>query len=246
MTDVFDQVEEELRSDRYTRWARRWLPVIGAVLAVALVAALAFWGYQNWQTSKADKASAAYDRGLESLQTNNLVTADAAFIQAAKEGNAAYRALSLIQRGGIAQAQKKDADALARFDEAAKASREPLLADLAALRAAWVAMDTQPLADVEKRLEPLAKDGRPFAAYAQEALALARLQNGQVQPARSALLLLRSGLDVPQDVSERAAAAIAQIDAGTASNLTAIARAEAAIPAAPTVAQEAPAPSGRP
>ena len=34
MVDVFDQVEEELRSDRYKRLARTWLPVVGGVLLV--------------------------------------------------------------------------------------------------------------------------------------------------------------------------------------------------------------------
>ena len=92
MVDVFEQVEEELRSDRYKRLARTWLPVAGGVLLVALVAALAFWGWDSWQTSKADKASVAYDRGLESLEANNPIGADAAFIQAAKDGNGAYKA----------------------------------------------------------------------------------------------------------------------------------------------------------
>ena len=35
MVDVFEQVEEELRSDRYKRLARTWLPVAGGVLLVA-------------------------------------------------------------------------------------------------------------------------------------------------------------------------------------------------------------------
>ena len=83
MVDVFDQVEEELRSDRYKRLARTWLPVAGGVLLVALIAALAWWGWQKMETSKAAKASIAYERGLESLESDNLVGAEAAFVQAA-------------------------------------------------------------------------------------------------------------------------------------------------------------------
>ena len=37
MVDVFEQVEEELRSDRYKRLARTWLPIAGVVLVVALI-----------------------------------------------------------------------------------------------------------------------------------------------------------------------------------------------------------------
>jgi len=102
VVDVFEQVEEELRSDRYKRLARTWLPVAGGVLLVALIAALAFWGWDSWQTSKADKASIAYDRGMESMQANNPVGADAAFTQAAREGNGAYKAMALMAPARLA------------------------------------------------------------------------------------------------------------------------------------------------
>ncbi len=253
MSDVFDQVEEELRSARYIRWARTWLPVIGGVLMVALVVALSFWGWQNWQTSKADKASAAYDRGLESLTANNPVTADAAFVQAVKEGNGAYKALALMQRSGIALSDHRDAEALTLMDEAAKASHDPLISDIAALKAAWMAMDASAsLEDIQARLKPLAADKRPFKAYAREAQAMVLLQHGKGAEARDILLLLKNDLDAPQDVAQRAGAALDQIDSGTAAAIPGITDMAAHLPppaAAPASAAPAPqsaAPAQRP
>ncbi|MFJ6024117.1 tetratricopeptide repeat protein [Brevundimonas sp. NPDC092305] len=222
MVDVFDQVEEELRSDRYKRLARTWLPVVGGVLLIALVAALGWWGYQSWQTSKADKASIAYQRGLESLQANNSVGADAAFAQAVKEGNPAYKALALNHRAGIAAADNRIPEAVALFDEAAKTARDPLLADYAQLKAVWLLMDTASYDDIRTRLEPLTKEHRPVRAWAQEALAMAQLQHGRIDEARSTLVVLKNGLDTPQIVGQRAAAALESIEAGTAGNLKAI------------------------
>jgi hypothetical protein len=235
VVDVFEQVEEELRSDRYKRLARTWLPVVGGVLLVALIAALAFWGWDSMQTSKADKASIAYDRGMQSMAANNPVGADAAFIEAAREGNGAYKALALMQRGNIALDANRVPDAIARFDEAAKASGDPLLRDAAVLKAAWLAMDSETLPQIEARLAPIAKDDRPFSPFALEALAMARLQHGQTAPAREALVLLKNGLDTPEIVSQRADLAIAAIDSGAAANLAAIVRAQAALPVAPPV-----------
>lgn len=232
MVDVFEQVEEELRSDRYKRLARTWLPVAGGVLVVALIAALSFWGWDSWQTSRADKASVAYDRGLESLGANNSVGADAAFAQAAKEGNGAYRSMALQQRAGIALAANRVPEAIAFLDEAAKASSDPLLSDTAGYKAALLAIDSETLEQIQARLEPLAKDGRPLSAFAVEALAMARLQHGQVAPAREALVLLKNGLDTPEIVIQRADLAIAAIDAGGAPSLAGIVRAQAAIPVA--------------
>jgi len=232
VVDVFEQVEEELRSDRYKRLARTWLPVVAGILLVALIVALAFWGWDSWQTSKADKASIAYDRGLDSLEANNPVGADAAFVQVVKEGNGAYRSMALAQRAGIALADNRVPEAIAHLDAAAKASSDPLLSDTAALKAAWLAMDSETLAQIEARLEPLARDDRPFRAFAREALAMARLQHGQVAPAREALVLLKNGLDTPAIVTQRADLAIAAIDAGAGATLAQIVQAQKAMPVA--------------
>ena len=228
MVDVFDQVEEELRSDRYKRLARTWLPVVGGVLLVALIAALAWWGWQTMETSKADKASIAYQRGLESLEANNPVGADAAFTQAADEGNAAYKALALQHRAGIAVQANRIPDAVELLDEAAKASRDPLLADGARWKAALLLMDTASLEDILARLEPLTEEGRPFRAFARESLALAQLQHGKTPEARSTLVVLKNSLDTPREISERADVIIASIDAGLAPNLKPITEAMAA------------------
>ena len=244
MVDVFDQVEEELRSDRYKRLARTWLPVVGGVLLVALIAALAWWGWQKMETSKADKASIAYQRGLESLESNNLVGADAAFTQAADQGNAAYKALALHHRAGIAVQQDRIPAAVELFDEAAEASRDPLIRDAAVYKAALLLMDTASLEDVTARLEPLTEEGRPFRAFARDALAMAQLQHGKTAEARQTLVVLKNSLDTPRELSQRAELAISSIDDGTAPNLRPTTEARAALEARATAARAAAAAPG--
>lgn len=230
MVDVFEQVEEELRSDRYKRFARTWLPVIGGVLVVALIAALSWWGWQSWQTSQADKASAAYDRGMEALQANNPTGADAAFAEAAKSGNGAYKALALMQQAGIAVTANKTQDAVKLFDDAAKAAGDPIIADAAAIKAVFLLMDTAPLEEIQKRLEPLAKDKRPLHAFAQEAQAMALLQHGKNADARQIFVQLQLGQDVPDSIRQRAQVAVGAIDSGAVAGLADIVRAAAALP----------------
>ena len=247
MVDVFEQVEEELRSERYKRLAKTWLPVLAGVLLVALIAALAWWGWQSWQSSKAEKAAVAYQTGLEALEAGNPAAADVAFTQAADVGNAAYKALALQQRAGVAVASNKIPEAIALFDEAADASSDPLLADPARLKAAMLLMDTGALADLETRLTPLTEEGRPLRPFAQEALAMARLQNGQLPQAREVFVLLSLGQDVPQSIQQKAAAAIAMIDSGGAAGLADIVKAQAALPVAtPGAPAQVPPPSPQP
>jgi len=245
VVDVFDQVEEELRSDRYKRLARTWLPVAGGVLLVALIAALAWWGWQKMETSKADKASIAYQRGLDSLGSNNLVGADAAFTQAVNEGNAAYKALALHHRAGIAVQQNRILAAVELFDEAAGASRDPLIRDAAAYKAALLLMDTATLEDIQTRLEPLTEEGRPFRAFARDAMAMAQLQHGKTAEARQTLVVLKNSLDTPREISQRAELAISAIDDGTGANLPAITAAMAELEAKASAARAAAAPAPR-
>ena len=226
--------------------ARTWLPIGAGVLVVALVAALGWWGWQSYMTNQADKASAAYDRGMTALQANNPSGADAAFAEAAKSGNGAYKALALMQQAGIAVSANKTQDAVKLFDDAAKAAGDPIIADAAALKAAFLLMDTAPLADIQKRLEPLADDKRPLHAFAQEAQAMALLQHGKTAEARQIFVQLQLGQNVPDDIRKRAQAGVQAIDSGTAAGLAAIVRAAVALPtptAAPAAAQAQAAPA---
>lgn len=223
--------------------ARTWLPIGAGLLVVALVAALGWWGWQSYVTNQADKASAAYDRGMEALQANNPSGADAAFAEAAKSGNGAYKALALMQQAGIAVTANKTQDAVKLFDDAAKAAGDPIIADAAAIKAAFLLMDTASLEDIQKRLEPLAEDKRPLHAFAQEALAMAQLQHGKTAEARQAFVQLQLGQDVPDDVRQRAQAGVQAIDSGTAAGLAAIVRSAVALPAPAAAPSAAAAPA---
>lgn len=221
MTDVFEEVEEELRSERYQRLARTWGPVIAAVLVVCLLVALGYWGWDSWRTRQAEQASVAYNTGLEALQRSDLAAAESAFNEAAERGGA-YRVLALNQRAGIALQSNRIDDAVALFDEAADSTRDPILKDLSALKAAYLVLDTAPLDALTERLEPLTAEGRPFAGYAQEALGMARIQHNQLQAARELFVQLSLGQDVSDGVRQRAQVAIQAIDSGTASAIPAI------------------------
>ena len=238
MVDVFEQVEEELRSDRYKRLFLTWGPVVGGVLLLALIGALGWWGWDSWQNAKADKASVAYDRGLEALQAGNTAGAGAAFLEAQKEGNGAYKALSLQQRAGLAVQNNKLTEAVALFDEAAKVSGDPILKDTAAYKAALIVMDNGTIEDAIKRLTPLAAEGRPMRPFAQEALAMANLQAGKPADARILCVQLTLGQDVPDSVRQIAQQCIDAVDTGAAQNINDIIKAQKALP------PPAPAPAG--
>jgi hypothetical protein len=231
VVDVFEEVEEELRASRYKRLARTWLPIVGGVLLVALIATLAWWGWDSYQNSQADKASVAYERGVEALASNDIEAARTAFVEAAEVGNSAYKSMALQQQAGLAVAANNDAEAIRLFDEAAKASGDPILADSARLKAAYRVIDSGNLADAEARLAPLVEEKRPLRPFAQLTQAMVQLQAGKAGEARATFVLLTLGQDVPDSIRQQAQTGIEIVDSGAAANIKAIVEAQAALPA---------------
>lgn len=245
MVDFFNEVDEDLRAQETRDLVRRWLPWAIGVIAVVLLGMGGWWGWTAWRDSEASKASNAYERGVKAMTAENTAAADAAFAEAADSSTVAYKALALMQRAGIALRDNKPDEALKLFDEAAKVGKsEPIIADAAALKAAYTLMDKAPYAEVEKRLKPLAEEGRPYRPLAMEAIAMAKLADGKTAEARTDLLALSLLLDAPESLRQRAQATIQEIDSGVAAKLPAIARAASELPprAAPAAPAGAPPP----
>jgi hypothetical protein len=119
------------------------------------------------------------------------------------------------------------------FDKAAAATNNPVIADSARLKSAFALLDTAPYDQVEARLKPLTDANRPFHALAREALGMAKLNAGRPNDALSDFQVLTLMADAPQDVRERAQAAITLIKAGTASGLPATVKAALVLPPPP-------------
>ena len=56
MSDLFEEVEEQLRSDRYRTFALKALPWLLGMAVAALIATAAWWGWSSYQDRAAGKA----------------------------------------------------------------------------------------------------------------------------------------------------------------------------------------------
>ena len=241
MVDIFEEVDEHLRSDRLGALARRYLPWIGGVLAIALAIALGFWGYTSYQQRNIDAASRAYATGLDALARNDPAAAYASFGAAAQQSAPTYKALALMQQAGIRMKQNRTNDAVALFDAAAKATSDPVFSDAARLKSALAVLDTAPYIEVETRLKPLTDPNRPYHALAREALALAKLNGGRPNDALADFRALSIMADAPAEVRQRAQVAVSMISSGSAATLPQLAKAAMALPPPPPAAAQAPA-----
>ncbi|MFW6413223.1 MAG: tetratricopeptide repeat protein [Oceanicaulis sp.] len=236
MVDVFDEVEEELRRERYQALLRQWGPWVGGV-AVAIVLGVAGYQFIDWRSeTTAAGASDRYMAASDLIAEGDLAAADAALAGLAEDGPRGYAALALLRRGEIALEQG-DADEAARlFTAAAERAPEPLTRDLARYKAALAQFDTLSYDDLSVRLEPLSEGEARFGLLAGELIAAAALRDERWAQARSRYELLSVALDAPPGLSRRAAEALAFIEQNAPQTADDAAPAETA-PAAPAQAE---------
>jgi hypothetical protein len=233
LVDLFDEVEEQLRSARYRTLALRVLPWVLGIALAALAAYVGWWAWKNHQDKTAFKASDEYSAAVDAYAAHDETRAFGMFADVAKTGTPVYRAMALMQQGGL-RMQANDTDqAVKFFDQAADVAPDPMLGDLARLKSALALLDTAPYAELEKRLQPLTKDGAPYRMPAKEALAFAKMMAGKTTEARGDFAVLSLSPDSSDAMRDRARLAMDMIDSGSAKAVPAMVKAAAALPPMP-------------
>ena len=245
MVDIFEEVDEELRRDKYQDLLRKYGPwVLGGALAI-IAGAAGYQGWNAWRTAQHEASSDAYVSALRAAEAGNYSLASTGFETLAEDGVGGYPELALLQRGSVALEEGDREAAAGFFDRAARQASDPVIRDLATLKSVWARWDALSFNDIEIRLTPLTGDTSPYRFLAREAIAAAALRDGNLERARETYQLISFGFDAPQGVRQRAQEALAVIASRSATQAPAEAaggEAEADMPAGDVT--EDPAPAG--
>ncbi len=206
MSELFDEVDEELRREQIKRIWERYsaLIIAGAVLIVAGVGG---WrGYQYFEAEKAAKFGNAFQAAVALSDENKSAEAEAAFNKIVADGTRGYRALARLR--AAAEAGKRDPQAAVKLYDgiAADTSLDAAERDIAHIRAAGLLIDTMPYAELRQRLEPLAVNGRTFRHTARELLSLSAFRSNDMAAARQWLDQIASDASSPSGLRARAEA----------------------------------------
>jgi hypothetical protein len=204
VADIFHEVDEEVRREQLKKlWDRYSIYLIA--LAVLIVAGIAGWrGYEYWVAKRAAAAGAAFEAAITLNEQAKYAEAEAAFARVAADAPEGYRVLARMRAAG-ALAQIKPADAIKAYDElAADTSLGMTWQDLAAVRAGMLLVDTASLADMRRRLDPLAEPTRSFRHTARELLALSAWRNHDLAAAKRYLDMIATDAESPIGARARA------------------------------------------
>lgn len=184
MTDIFQEVDEEVRRERLKKLWERYGNYLIAACVVIVLGVGAWRGYQWWQAKQAAQSGAAFEQAVTLAETGKHQEAAAAFAKLASDGTSGYRALARLRQAAELAPTDRNA-AVAAYDAIATDNRTgQVVQDLAAVRAAFLLVDSAPYSEILQRLEPVTAPDRAFRHSAREILALSAWKVGDMAAAR--------------------------------------------------------------
>jgi hypothetical protein len=206
VSELFDEVDEEVRRDQLKKlWDQYSIYIIAAALLV--VAAVGGWrGYQYLEAKKAAEASVAFDAAIDLSEQNKHAEAQAAFDKVAATAPAGYRVLAQLR--AAAELATRDPQAGAKMYDAIAADRSigAEQQDLAKIRAAGLLLDTESYPNMLQRIEAATKPDATFRHTARELLALSAWRANDTTAARQWLDMIASDGETPSAMRSRAEA----------------------------------------
>jgi hypothetical protein len=184
VTDIFHEVDEEVRREQLKKiWQRYGNYIIAGCLLV--IVGIAGWrGYEWMQAKHAAESGAAFEQAVTLAASGKTQEAEAAFAKLGADGTAGYRVLSRLREA--AELGRSDPKAAIKaYDEiAADRGAGQVIQDLAVLRASYLQVDGASYADLRSRIEPLTGPDRAFRYSARELLALSAWKQGDINAAK--------------------------------------------------------------
>ncbi len=218
MADIFNEIDEELRHEQIRKlWDRYGVLVL--IVAVAIVVGVAGWrGFDYWRTIQARGQGDAFAAATTLAKTGDSKGAEEALLGLAKVGSGGYPALASLRAAATLAEGGDESAAMKAFDAVAANSSTPaLLADVARIRAAYLAVDVEERPALEARVTPMALAGKPFRHSAREILALAAWKAGDVAAARKWIDTIEADPETPRDLADRIAVLAALLQASAPS-----------------------------
>lgn len=182
MTDLFREVEEDLRREQFSKlWDKYGLYLIGVAAGIVLIAA-AVIGWRTWSYSQKVEASARFDEVTKQAESATPDEAAALFGGLAAEAPGGYEMLARLREAAVLLEAGDRAAALAVYERVAAQSGAPaIMRGMARIKAAFILVDEASYDDMKARLQPLLDSSSPWRGNALELLALSAAKAGAWQ-----------------------------------------------------------------
>jgi hypothetical protein len=212
--DIFREIDEELRQEKYEKlWQRYGKLIIAAAVAVILGVA-GYKGWEQYQTSRRIEDGARFATAKSLLQSGKSEDARALFEALGRESGTSYGDLSRFHSAAL---RAKAGDLAGAAGDYAKIADDSDIGkpfrDLALILGALNGLNntSADLAAVSANLQPLSEAGNPWRHSALEIMALIAQKSGDTKTAREYFQRLVDDAEAASGVRGRASQMLAII-----------------------------------
>jgi len=205
MSDIFEEVDDDLRQDRMREAAKRYggIAVAFAVLIVAATAGFQAW--RAWRSNVRQTATIELAIAAEAAARGRDGNVDALNALVAKGAPGDIAQLAKLDAGANLARAGKTAEALTIYDGIAGGSGARIYRDAATIAAALLRVDTDDPIGLAARVEPLAAENSPWRHAAREIQALLAARSGDTTKAGELFKRLSEDAGAPAGMRARAA-----------------------------------------
>jgi hypothetical protein len=184
LSDIFREVEEDVRRERFEQIWKQYGDYIiaGAALIVIAIAGYELW--QRYEQNQTLKASETFIAAQQLAESGNMSQATAAFTVVAKDAPEGYAKMARLSQAGALLVSGQHGEAVMIYKSIAS-DDSGVIGGIARIRAGWVLATDGPRSDLDSVLAPLTDPTSPWRFSAREILAYADYHAGNSAKAQS-------------------------------------------------------------
>lgn len=215
MGDIFREIDEELRQERYQKLWRQYGKYLIAAAVLVVVAVAGYQGWRQYERSQREAESAKFAAALRAVAEGKSADAQALFSSLARETSSGYGTLARFHEAAL-RAESGDREGAITVYKAiaADTSVDEPLRNVATILASMHELNrpNADLAALRERLEPLAANESPWRFSALELLALIARKEGKTEEARQHLRQIADDSRAPRAARARATQLLAVME----------------------------------
>ena len=212
MGDIFREIDEDLRRDRFEQVWKRYGQYILICAGLIVVATAGWVAWQEYQQRQNVETTAALHTALSAARADNDVAAIAALADISQSGTEGQAALAMLQEAALRAkgGDLENARVLYSNILSNDSLAEPYRA-LAIIRSAELDLDSGDPAELLRFLEPLTEEASPWRVTAWELAAYLERRAGNIEAARGYLQRIQNDGESSASARARAEAFLAQL-----------------------------------
>ena len=212
MSDIFREVEEDVRRERFEKL---WKAYGNYAIAALVLLFAGIGGWQLWQRHDQQEREKVSDTFVAAQRISNPQAAASVFVDLSRTAPKGYATVARLSEAGAMLASGQGSQAIDLYKQIAASDSGPI-GSVARLRAAWALAETASRTDLAELLRPLDQPGNAWRENAEEVLAYADYRAMDTKSALAKYTALSFDPDAPDALRARAKAMAAFLKNGGA------------------------------